>query len=219
MIELYHFQREGDPYGGSRNSNKILIALEEIGEKYQLKLISRMEDCRPLNAPYRKLNPNGVTPTINDDGFILWESGAILRYLAESRANTTLLPADLKQRALVQQWVTWEGATLAPSLLNLFFAMMAPKPDDAAIAAAKTGLLGNLAILDAQLAGRDYVCGDFSIADIALGCLVPISFNLGLDLTPYPHLLAWIKRLRARPAWGKSKTIMADMAAGQAQLG
>jgi len=126
---------------------------------------------------------------------------------------------NLKQRALVQQWVTWEGATLAPSLLNLFFAMMAPKPDDAAIAAAKAGMLGNLAILDAQLAGRDYVCGDFSIADIALGCLVPISFNLGLDLTPYPHLLAWIKRLRARPAWGKSETVMADMAAGQAQLG
>lgn len=218
MLKLYHFQREGDPYGGSRNSSKILIALEEIGEPYRLELLSRMEDCRPATAPYRRLNPNGVTPTIDDDGFILWESGAILRYLADSRPHAGLLPSDLKQRAIAQQWLSWEGATLAPSLLNLFFAMMAPKPDDDAVAAAKAGLLGNLAILDARLAGRAYVADDFSVADIALGCLVPICFNLGLDLTPYPHLLAWIKRLRARPAWRKSDTIMADMAAGEAQL-
>lgn len=218
MIELYHIQREGDPYGGSRNSSKVLIALEEIGEKYGIKLLSRLQDCRPADAPYRKINPNGVVPTINDDGFMLWESGAILRYLADSRASTTLMPKDTKQRALVQQWLAWEGTTLNPSLLNLFFAMMAPTPDNDAIAAAKAAFLGNLCILDAQLADRDYACGSFSIADIALGCVVPISFNLGLDLTPYTHLIAWIKRLRARPAWSKAETVVADMAAGQAQL-
>ncbi len=219
MIELYHIQREGDPYGGSRNSSKVLIALEEIGEKYSVKLLSRLQDCRPADAPYRKINPNGVVPAISDDGFIFWESGAILRYLADSRANTTLMPKDAKQRALVQQWVAWEGTTLNPSLLNLFFAMMAPTPDNDVIAAAKAAYLGNLGILDAQLAGKEYVCGSFSIADIALGCIAPISFNLGLDLKPYTHLLAWIKRLGARPAWNKAETVVADMAAGQAQLG
>ncbi|MFZ2627784.1 MAG: glutathione binding-like protein, partial [Rugosibacter sp.] len=104
------------------------------------------------------------------------------------------------------------------SLLALFFAMMAPKPDEEAITAAKAALLGNFAILNTQLSGQDYVCGSFSIADIALGCLTPISFNLGLDLTPYSYVIAWLKRLRARPAWGKAETIVADMAAGQAQL-
>lgn len=219
MIELYHIQREGDPYGGSRNSSKVLIALEEIGEKYSVKLLSRLQDCRPADAPYRKINPNGVVPAISDDGLILWESGAILRYLADSRASTTLMPTDVKQRAHVQQWLTWEGTTLNPSLLGLFFAMMAPTPDNDAIAAAKAAYLANLGILDAQLAGKDYVCGSFSIADIALGCVAPISFNLGLDLTPYTHLLAWIKRLSARPAWNKAETVVADIAAGQAQLG
>lgn len=219
MLELYHIQREGDPYGGSRNSSKVLIALEEIGEKYNVKLLSRLEDCRPADAPYRKINPNGVVPAINDDGLILWESGAILRYLADTREGTALMPADTKQRALVQQWLTWEGATLNPTLLNLFFAMMAPTPDNDAIAAAKAAYLGNLVILNAQLVGKDYVCGSFSIADIALGCVAPISFNLGLDLKPYPNLLAWIKRLGARPAWAKAETVIADMAAGQAQLG
>ena len=219
MIDLYHIQREGDPYGGSRNSSKVLIALEEIGEKYSVKLLSRLQDCRPADAPYRKINPNGVVPAISEDGFILWESGAILRYLADSRASTTLMPTDVKQRAHVQQWLTWEGTTLNPSLLGLFFSMMAPAPDNDAIAAAKAAYLANLGILDAQLAGKDYVCGSFSIADIALGCVAPISFNLGLDLTPYTHLLAWIKRLSARPAWNKAETVVADIAAGQAQLG
>lgn len=219
MIELYHIQREGDPYGGSRNSSKVLIALEEIGEKYSVKLLSRLQDCRPADAPYRKINPNGVVPAISEDGFTLWESGAILRYLADSRASTTLMPTDVKQRAHVQQWLTWEGTTLNPSLLGLFFSMMAPAPDNDAIAAAKAAYLANLGILDAQLAGKDYVCGSFSIADIALGCVAPISFNLGLDLTPYTHLLAWIKRLSARPAWNKAETVVADIAAGQAQLG
>lgn len=219
MLELYHIQREGDPYGGSRNSSKVLIALEEIGEKYDVRLLSRLEDCRPADAPYRKINPNGVVPAINDDGLILWESGAILRYLADTREGMTLMPRDIRQRALVQQWLTWEGTTLNPALLSLFFAMMAPKPDNDAIAAAKAAYLGNLAILNAQLAGKDYVCGSFSIADIALGCIAPISFNLGLDLTPYPDLLAWIKRLGARPAWAKAETVIADMAAGKAQLG
>jgi glutathione S-transferase len=218
MLKLYDFQRESDPYGGSRNACKVFIALEEIGEPYAIEWLSRMADCRPANAPYRRLNPNGVTPTIGDDGFILWESGAILRYLVESRPHTGLLPADVKQRAIVQQWLSWEGTTLAPSVVNLFFAMMAPTPDDAAIAAAKAALLGNIAILDARLATHDYVAGDYSIADIALGCLVPICFNLKLDFTSYPHLLAWLKRLRARPAWQKSAPIMGDMAAGAAQL-
>jgi len=219
MIKIYHIERDGDPFGGSRNSCKVLIALSELGERYEIKALSRMNDCRPADAPYRKINPNGVTPTIDDGGFVLWESGAILRYLGESRPGETLLPADLRSRATVQQWVSWEGATLAPSLLGLFFAMMAPTPDPAAIEAAKGTYLANLATLNAQLAGRDYVCGKYSIADIAIGGVTPIAFLLGLDLKAYPHLLEWLRRLRKRPAWSAAEAVMADMEAGKAQLG
>lgn len=219
MIEIYHIERDGDPFGGSRNSCKVLIALSEIGERYEIRALSRLNDCRPVDAPYRKVNPNGVTPTIDDSGFVLWESGAILRYLGESRPGETLLPADLRGRATVQQWVSWEGATLAPSLLALFFAMMAPKPDPEAIEAAKSTYLANLATLDAQLAGREYVCGRYSIADIAIGGITPISFLLGLDLKTYPNLLSWLRRLRERPAWRAAEAVMADMEAGKAQLG
>ncbi len=218
MIKLYHIEREGDPFGGSRNSCKVLIALSEIGEAYEIKALSRMDDCRPADAPYRKINPNGVTPTIDDDGFILWESGAILRYLGESRPGEVLLPSDLRSRALVQQWLSWEGATLAPSLLALFFAQMAPSPDPEAIAVAKAAYLANLATLEAQLGGQEYVCGKYSIADIAIGSLTPISFLLGLDLTAYPNLRGWLSRLRKRSAWKSADAVMADMDAGQEQL-
>lgn len=219
MIKIYHIEREGDPFGGSRNSCKVLIALSEIGERYEIRALSRLNDCRPPDAPYRKINPNGVTPTIDDDGFVLWESGAILRYLGESRPGETLLPVDLRSRATVQQWVSWEGATFAPNLLGLFFAMMAPAPDPAAIEAAKGTYLANLATLDAQLAGREYVCGKYSIADIAIGSVTPIAFLLGLDLKAYPNLLEWLRRLRKRPAWSAAEAVMADMEAGKAQLG
>jgi glutathione S-transferase len=219
MIKIYHIEREGDPFGGSRNSCKVLIALSEIGERYEMRALSRLNDCRPEDAPYRKINPNGVTPSIDDDGFVLWESGAVLRYLGESRPGETLLPADPQSRATVQQWVSWEGATLAPSLLGLFFATMSPTPDAAATAMAKAAYLANLAILNKQLSQRAYVCDNYSIADIAIGSLTPISFLLGLDLAEYPNILAWLRRLRKRPAWRVAEAVMADMDAGQAQLG
>lgn len=219
MIKVWHIGRDGDPYGGARNSNKILLALDEIGEAYEVTLVSRLNDVRPADAPYRKLNPNGVAPTINDGGLVLWESGAILRYLADTRPGKGLMPDDLRAKAIPQQWLTWEGATIAPSLLGLFFAMMAQPPSAPAIETARAVYLGNLGILNAQLTGKDYVAGAFSVADIALGSLVALSFGLGLDLKPYPAILAWLKRLRGRPAWAKNEIFNADLAAGAAQLG
>lgn len=181
--------------------------------------MKRLEEVRPADAPYRKLNPNGVVPTIEDDGLVLWESGAILRYLADTRPGKGLMPEDVKGKALAQQWLTWEGATLAPALLNLFFSMMAQPPNEDATAMARGAYLGGLGILDAQLAGKDYVAGAFSVADIALGSLTALSFGLGLDLTPYPNILNWLKRLRARPAFAASEIFTADLQAGAAQLG
>lgn len=219
MIKVWHTARDGDPFGGARNSNKILLALDEIGERYELQKVRRVEDVRPADAPYRKLNPNGVVPTIDDGGFVLWESGAILRYLADSRPGKGLMPEDLKGRAYAQQWLTWEGATLGPALLGLFYSMMAQPPNEQATATARAGYLGSLGILDAQLAGRDYVAGAFSVADIALGSLTALSFGLGLDLSGQKNLLAWLRRLRARPAFAANEIFIADLQAGAAQLG
>jgi len=218
-MKLYHIEVEGDPFGGSRNSCKALIALEEVGADYEIKALDRMADCRPADAPFREINPNGVTPTIDDGGFILWESGAILQYLAEANPSAGLLPSDLKARATVQQWVAWEGATFSPALLNFFFAMIAPEPDEATVGATKEAFLATLAILNNQLAGKDYICGEYSIADIAIGSVTSLSFLLGLDLTPYPNILSWLARLRAKPTWQAAPAVMSDMEAGKEQIG
>lgn len=219
MIKLYHIQAEGDPFGGSRNGCKAVIALEEMGIDYEVNALDRMVDCRPADAAYRQINPNGVTPTIDDNGFILWESGAILQYLADANPSSGLLPTDSKERAKVQQWVAWEGASFAPALLNFFFAMTAPEPDEATVANTKEAFLGTLSILNNQLAGKEYICGDYSIADIASGAITSLSFLLGLDLTPYPNILAWLARLRDKPSWQAAAAVMSDMDAGKEQIG
>ena len=219
MIKLYHINVEGDPFGGSRNSCKALIALEETSSDYEIKALDRMADCRPADAPFRKINPNGVTPTIDDNGFILWESAAILQYLAELNPGAGLLPTEAKEKAIVLQWLAWEGATFAPALLGFFFAMTAPEPDEATVGATKEAFLATLAILNNQLAGKDYVCGEYSIADIAIGSVTSLSFLLGLDLTPYPNILSWLARLRAKPSWQAAPAVMSDMEAGKEQIG
>jgi len=219
MIKLYHIQAEGDPFGGSRNGCKAVIALEEMGVDYEVSALDRMSDCRPADAPYRQINPNGVTPTIDDNGFILWESGAILQYLADANPSSGLLPVEAQKRAKVQQWVAWEGASFAPALLNFFFAMTAPEPDEAIVASTKEAFLGALGILNNQLAGQGYVCGDYSIADISIGAVTSLSFLLGLDLTPYPNILSWLARLREKPSWQAAAAVMSDMEAGKEQIG
>ncbi|MBV1951777.1 MAG: glutathione S-transferase family protein [Cycloclasticus sp.] len=218
MIKLYHIESEGDPFGGSRNGCKAVIALEELGINYEVNALDRINDCRPADAPYRQLNPNGVTPTIDDNGFILWESSAILQYLAKNNPESDLLPSDSKEQAHVIQWLAWEGATFAPALLNLFFAMTAEEPDEQTIAATKDAFLSTLGILNQQLAGQEFICGRYSIADIANGAITPLSFLLGVDLTQFPNIISWLKRLRVRPSWQAAGAVMSDMSAGEEQL-
>lgn len=211
MIKVYHIPREGDPNGGGRNSTKVLIALDEIDEPYEVVTLSRLNDCRPPDGQYRKINPNGAVPAIEDNGLVLWESAAILQYFADTRPGRGLLPDDPRERAVAQQWVAWEGATLTPALIALFHAKMAPQPSEQASSAAHDALTAKLTILDRELDGRDYVDGKFSIADIALGNIIPATFMAGFDLAPFAHIRSWLDRLRQRPAWAKAETFVADM--------
>ena len=218
MLKLYHIPSEGDPFGGSRNGCKALIVLEEVGEPYELVRLSRMSDCRPPDAPFRKINPNGVTPAIDDDGLIVWESAAVLQHLAMTRPTANLLPKGASAQAMVWQWLAWEGATYTPALLAMFYAATKPQPDSTEVEEAKSSLIAKLTILDDALAGKDYLCGAYSVADIALGAIVPIAFLLSLDLTGFSNIIGWLRRLRDRPAFQKADAVRADMAAGEQQL-
>lgn len=149
---------------------------------------------------YRELNPNGLVPTLEEDGFVLWESNAILRYLAAT-CPALALPEDPRTRAHVDQWLDWQATSFTPAMRDAFWQLFrSSDPDRALIAASLRKTEALAAILETHLADRDYAVGDqFSIADIALGCAVHRWLNLPAERNDRPALSRWYARLAARP--------------------
>ncbi|RLA54174.1 MAG: hypothetical protein DRR42_02540 [Gammaproteobacteria bacterium] len=118
MIKFYTILPDNDDIGGARQATKVSIMLQEIGEEFETIDLDRRSFVRPRDSEYRKLNPNGRVPTIDDDGFVLWEAGTILQYLAETRpAARALLPASGRQRFEILKWISWDGSTMTPDLV------------------------------------------------------------------------------------------------------
>ena len=162
------------------------------------------------DAPeYRRLNPNGVVPTlaVGDEG--IFESGAIVRYLAAEHGDEAFWPRDPLARARLDKWAEWGKVTLSPAfLLPVFAAHVRKRPeerDDAAIARAAKALDPVLGVLDAHLAGSRFVGEDLSFADIAPGHLMfrlhELMKERDLGLTPRPNVARYYEDLRARPAF------------------
>ena len=154
---------------------------------------------------YLAMNPNGRVPTIDDDGFILWESNAIIRYLAEKYGAGTLCAADLEGRADADRWMTWQSATMGPNMRALGLATYRSTPEqrDPETIARLVGIAaGHWSILDRHLAGRDYVTGDaFSMGDIPLGTYAWRWFSIDIERPRLPALEAWYRRLGEREAY------------------
>ncbi len=153
---------------------------------------------------YRRMNPNGRIPTIEDDGFTLWESHAILRYLANKAGAGTFYPLEPRARARVDQWLDWQGAHQAQAIRDLvkmtIKAGSAPAPEALARAEAEADLL--FGILDTMLDGPGHIAGDdFTIADIPLAVGYQRWSTLPITRKPFPALEAWFIRVSARPAF------------------
>ena len=186
----------------SINVQKVMWTVGELAVPHQ-----RIDAGGPfggLDTPeFAKLNPNRLVPVIEDNGFVLWESHAIVRYLASQHGIGTLAPADLKQRALANQWMEWANSTIYPDVIVTCFLGLIRTPakdrNVAAIEAAARRAGENLAILDAQLAGRSYILGDqLTVADIANGSLMYRYFNLDIPRPRLANVEAWYQRLTAR---------------------
>jgi glutathione S-transferase len=186
----------------SINVQKVMWTVGELGVPHQ-----RIDAGGPfggLDTPeFAKLNPNRLVPVIEDDGFVLWESHAIMRYLAAEYGMGTLAPADRKQRALANQWMEWANSTIYPDVILTCFLGLIRTPakdrDVAAIEVAARRAGENLAILDSQLGGRSYILGDrLTVADIANGALMYRYFNLNLPRPQLPNVEAWYQRLTQR---------------------
>jgi glutathione S-transferase len=158
---------------------------------------------------YLDLNPNGRVPTLEEDGFALWESPAILKYLAAKRPDRGLAGGDAKTAAHVDQWICWwvggpEAAMdaiaweiiIKPKVLNQ------PGNDPGILADAHARLNRFLPVLDKQLEGRDYVLGPLTVVDFLMGPRLDTApATLKFDIGGYDNINAWLKRLRAKPYW------------------
>lgn len=187
----------------SINVQKAIWALAETGAPHQ-RIDAGMAFGIVKTPEYLAMNPNALVPTLEDDGFCLWESNAIVRYLASKFPEKGLYPADLKQRADADRWMDWQQTTFNPALGPAFWGLIrtpAEKRDQTAITAAvaATGDLSER--LEVCLATRPYVAGDtFTMGDIPIGCSVHRWLNLPCERPSRPHIEAWYKRLLARPA-------------------
>lgn len=200
MIELYT--------AATPNGHKISIALEELGLPYRLHAVDlgAQEQKQPA---FLQINPNGRIPAIVDtenDDFAVFESGAILIYLAEKTGK--LMPQDAKGRSEVIQWLMFQMAGVGPMMGQAnVFARYFPEQIPAAISRYRNESRRLFEVLDKRLAGRDYLCDELSIADIATWPWVKIYEWPGVSIDGLDNLKAWIDRLAARPAFQKGGAI------------
>ena len=189
----------------SVNVKKALWCLEELGLKYDR--VDAGMQFGVVNTPeYRKMNPNGLVPTIDDDGFILWESHTIVRYLAAKYGKGTLWPTEERTRADANKWMDWVFS-FQTHFRNVFWGLVRTPPEKRdlnAIEEARKKCAEMLGILDGALAGRQYVAGsNFSMGDIPIGCHVQLWMRLPIERPKQPNLEAWFGRLCARTVYKK----------------
>jgi len=175
--------------------------LEEVGLPYEVRAISLLQG-EQREPWYLRLNPNGRIPTIvdRDEGdFAVFESGAILVYLAEKTGK--LLPRDKKGRSVALQWLMFQMGGIGPmqGQANVFF-RYAPEKIDYAINRYQEETARLYRVLDARLAESEYLAGDYSIADIATWPWVRIHDWAGVAVDGMPHLERWIAAIAERPA-------------------
>jgi glutathione S-transferase len=190
------------------NGWKISIALEEMGLPYEYRHI-RLSQREQKQDWYLKLNPNGRIPTIIDhdnDDFVVFESGAILIYLAEKTGR--FLPRDVKGRSLVIQWLMFQMAGIGPMMgqANVFY-RYAPEKIPYAIDRYQREVRRLLEILDRRLKDNEYLAGDYSIADIATWPWARGYEWSGVSIDGLEHLRRWIEKVGARPAVQRGKAI------------
>lgn len=209
MIRIYGYER-------SSNTQKAWWLCEELGIPFEK--VPKGGPYKGHKEPdYLKLNPNGQIPTIEDGGFILWESNSILRYIAERHGDGRLIPSDLQKRATANKWMDWQLAAVSrPSsaLINAVFRKSPAERNPTDVAAAIDGLAMIWRRLEADFGKGPFLTGDFSIADIALAIYFHRWLAADVDDKPvFPILEAWHEHLAERPAF--QRNVMAMKMPGQ----
>lgn len=194
------------------NCRKVLAGLDLIGAPYELVHVDYFKGQQKEPA-YTSINPNASIPAMVDGDLTLWESNAILQYAADKAGNAKAYPTDLKTRADVNRWLLWESSSWFPSCY-VFLVENCVKPllgaqTEAAILDAQAPQFHKLAgILDARLAGRDWIVGNApTIADIALAAPMHLHGWQKLPLADHPNVKRWMDNVEKLPSWRKTNVI------------
>jgi glutathione S-transferase len=186
----------------SVNVQKVVWCLDEIGLAYER--VDAGGSFGVTKTPqYLAMNPNALVPVIEEDGFVLYESNAIVRYLAARYSAGVLWPGDPRRGADVDRWMEWQSTAFTPAMRDAFWhliRMPAAERNAAAVEASRKECERLAAILDAHLAGSRFLTDNgFTAADIVTGCAAHRWLNLPLPREPRPHLERWYAELKSRP--------------------
>jgi glutathione S-transferase len=199
-IEIYAFP-------ASPRAFKVLAVANHLGIDFTLKFLDLLKG-EQKTPEYAALNPNQMMPTLRDGDYVLWESNAIMQYLAGRKPQGGLLPGDERGRLDVTRWQFWDVAHWDPAAAILLFetfvktAFNMGEPDAAQIAKGTEMFHRAAKVLDAQLATRKFVTGDaLTLADFAIGAPLNYAGKARFPLESYPAIRRWHASLMALPAW------------------
>lgn len=184
----------------SANVQKVMWTLGELDLPY-----SRQDVGGSFGYPDAYPNPNAVVPTLDDDGLVVWESNACVRYLARAYGIGSLWPDDPAKLAEADMWMEWQRSDISNAFFPLFQMIVrglptTPEKTERAVA----GCARCFRQLDEQLSGRDYICGDaLTMADIVIGAMAYRYFTLPVERPELANMQAWYERLTERPAYQK----------------
>jgi glutathione S-transferase len=203
-MRLYHHPQ-------SVNARRAVMTAIHLDAKVDLVFVDLAKGAQ-RDAAYLRLNPNGKVPVLDDDGFVLWESHAIMQYLADKTPEQTLYPTDIQTRADVNRWLFWSAHHFTPAVSVLNWENMVKKiigagdPDPMAVKRGEALVTDCAAILDAHLAGKRWVLGEqFTLADYALAAPLMAAVPAKLPVTGFANLTQWFGRVRALDAWKKTE--------------
>lgn len=193
----------------SPNCQKVVALANEVGAELELATLDVFKGEARTPAMLAK-NANGKLPVLEDGDFVLWESNAILAYLAAKAGRTDLAPTTPRERAEVDRWTAWQNAHFGPAIRKVAFERIVKKlaglgaPDEAMVKAGMEEFAVTARVLEQSLGTKEYVCGRLTIADFAMTPYVAITASCGLDLGPYPKVSAWLERMLARDSMKKT---------------
>ncbi|HEY4240658.1 MAG TPA: glutathione S-transferase family protein [Kofleriaceae bacterium] len=196
------------PFSG--NSRRVLLTVEHLGAPVERVLVDLPKGEQRGDAHLAR-NPNGRVPVLEDDGFVLWESRAIMLYLAEKTAGQTLLPDDARGRADVQRWMFWCAQHMAPANTILVFenfvkTFQGREADPAEVARGEAQVAQYAGILDAHLEGKSWVAQDrLTLADFSLSASFALAGPARLPIANLPNVRAWLGRIAETEAWRKTQ--------------